>query len=615
LINSLNYPFYVIDIFDYTLKLSNSAAKTIFGEYKSTDKCYFITHGRKTPCTGEEHPCPLEMVKKEKKPVKTEHIHLDREGNSKIYEIHCHPIFGNNMDVKQVIEYTWDITDRKKVEESLQKSKENLYQTSQLLERILNTTDILIAYMDPKFNFVKVNRAYARADDREPEFFPGRNHFDLYPNKENEEIFNQVVEKKEPFFIAAKAFEYAEHPERGVSYWDWSLIPIIDLNNTVVGLVLTLQEVTDRVRMQKALEISKQKFKSITELAHEIIMRIKPDGSCTYINRSGIEFFGKLKNEMLQENVLNFVHINDLKKGKSFLERFTKDIDYIEETTLNFMVPKGIRVVEWNASPIIDDAGIVLEIQLSGRDITELQEELIEKDKLAAVGQLAAGVAHEINSPLANITLKAEYLLNIINQDTSSLEISLLERELMSIKKEIKLCSKIVTDLLQFSRKIHLTPNKIKVKSLISDLLSSPSINSRLLEKKIDIGLQINEDLEVMGDKTLLFQVFQNILNNSIDAFENIDVKPLINISADRKGNNLEIKVTDNGIGITNANLKRVFEPFFSTKPIGKGTGLGLSICRGIIEKHEGKIKVNSTYRRGTEILITLPINGSHLFG
>ncbi len=609
LIDSLSYPFYVIDASDYTLKLCNSAVITIFGNYKSTDTCYSLTHGRKTPCTGEEHPCPLEMVKKKKKPIIIEHIHLDSEKNSRVYEIHCHPIFDKNNTVKQVIEYMMDITERKKSEISLQKSKENLYQTNQLLDQILNTTDILIGFMDPQFNFIKVNRAYARADDREPEFFPGRNHFDLYPNKENEEIFNRVVKHKKPYFTNAKAFSYAEHPERGISYWDWSLIPIFDFKNVVVGLVLTLQDVTDRVRMEKALKESEKKFKSITELAHEIIMRIKPDGKCTYINRSGIEFFGKHKNEMLQENISNFVHANDLKKLKLFLKRFTKDKDNIEETVINFIVPLGIRAIKWNASPIIDDSRNVVEVQLSGRDITELQEELVEKNKLAAVGQLAAGVAHEINSPLANITLKAEYLLNVINQDASTLENSLLEKELMNIKKEVKICSKIVTELLQFSRKIHLTSNKFKVKFLISKLLSSPSIDSRLIEKKISVDLQIKEDLQAVGDENLLSQVFQNIINNSIDAMENIKAKPRITIAADKKGNNIEIKVTDNGIGIKKTNLTRVFEPFFSTKPIGKGTGLGLSICKGIIEKHKGKIKINSTYEHGTEILITIPIS------
>ncbi len=607
MIDSLNYPFYIIDVSDYTLKLCNSATKKIFGDYKPTDKCYFLTHGRTTPCTGEEHPCPLEMVKKKKQPVTIEHTHLDTEGNPRIYEIHCHPIFDKNRTVKQAIEYSMDITERKQVERSLQESKENLNQTNQLLEQILNTTDILIAFMDPQFNFVKVNRAYAQADDREPEFFSGQNHFDLYPDKENEEIFNRVVKQKKPYFTIAKAFSYAEHPERGVSYWDWSLIPIFDYNNNVIGLVLTLQDATNRVRMEKAIKQSEKKFKSITDLAHEIIMRIKPDGRCTYINRSGVEFFGKRKNKMLQENILNFVHTNDLKKIHLFLKRVAKDIDHIEEIVINFIVPIGIRAIEWNASPIIDDSRNVVEVQLSGRDITELQEELVEMNKLAAVGQLAAGVAHEINSPLANITLKAEYLLNVINQNASTLENNLLERELTSIKNEVKICSKIVTELLQFSRKLHIVPVKFKVKSLISELLSSPSINFRVIEKKISVDLQINEELEAVGDKTLLSQVFQNIINNSIDALENVKAEPRITIVADKEGNNLEIKMTDNGIGIKKANLTRVFEPFFSTKPLGKGTGLGLSICRGIIEKHKGKIKINSTYGYGTEIRITIP--------
>ncbi|MFX1422272.1 MAG: PAS domain-containing protein [Promethearchaeota archaeon] len=607
LIDSLNYPFYVIDVADYTIKLSNSAVTTIYGDFDPTDTCYSITHGRNLPCTGEEHPCPLEMVKKEKKPVITEHAHLDTQGNLRIYELHCHPIFDDNARVKQVIEYTWEITERKNVEDSLQKSKESLNQTSQLLEQILNTTDILIAVMDPQFNFIKVNRAYARADEKEPEVFPGQNHFELYPNKENEDIFNRVVKSKKPYFARAKAFSYAEHPERGVSYWDWSLIPIFNFDNAVVGLVLTLQEVTDRVRMEKALKQSEKKFKSITELAHEIIMRIKPDGKCTYINRSGMEFFGKPKSEMLNENILNFVHVNDLKKMDSFLKRVTKDIDYIEETTINFIVPKGIRAINWNASPIIDESRNVIEVQLSGRDITELQEELVEKNKLAAVGQLAAGVAHEINSPLANISLKAEFLLNIIDQDVPTLDKSLLEKELLSIKKEVSICSNIVMELLQFSRKIHLTPSKFNVKSLILELLNSPSINSRLIERKISFDIQINEDLLAEGDRTLLSQVFQNVINNSIDAMENIKAKPQIDIIAAKKGNSIEIKVADNGIGIKKANLTRIFEPFFSTKPIGKGAGLGLSICRGIIEKHKGKIKISSTYGRGTEILITIP--------
>jgi len=94
--------------------------------------------------------------------------------------------------------------------------------------------------MDRQFNFVRLNRPYAEADRRPPSFFPGKNHFDLYPNEENERIFRRVVETGEPFFIRAKPFEYAQHPERGVSYWDWSLMPIKDDTGFVTGVVLSL---------------------------------------------------------------------------------------------------------------------------------------------------------------------------------------------------------------------------------------------------------------------------------------------------------------------------------------------------------------------------------------
>jgi len=100
-----------------------------------------------------------------------------------------------------------EIAERRKAEGELQ-------ETTRFLETIFDTTHVLIAHMDPQFNFIKVNRAYALADEKEPSFFPGKNHFDLYPNEENEAIFRRVVETAEPYFADAKAFEYAEHPER-----------------------------------------------------------------------------------------------------------------------------------------------------------------------------------------------------------------------------------------------------------------------------------------------------------------------------------------------------------------------------------------------------------------
>ena len=139
-----------------------------------------------------------------------------------------------------------EIEERKRVEEALRDNNE-------LLEKIFSTTHMLIAYMDTDFNFIRVNRAYAAADGREPEFFVGKNHFDLYPYEGNESIFGSVVEKGEPYTAYAKPFEYTEHPERGVTYWDWTLHPVKKVSGKVEGLVLGLVNVTERIKTEERL--------------------------------------------------------------------------------------------------------------------------------------------------------------------------------------------------------------------------------------------------------------------------------------------------------------------------------------------------------------------------
>jgi len=123
---------------------------------------------------------------------------------------------------------------------------------AELLHRLFDSLPVLVAYMDADFTFLKVNRLYAEADGRDEDFFPGRNHFDLYPNAENERIFRRVVETGEPYRAYAKPFEYAGHPERGTSYWDWILQPMRGPDGRVGGVIFSLIDVTQRVRAEKA---------------------------------------------------------------------------------------------------------------------------------------------------------------------------------------------------------------------------------------------------------------------------------------------------------------------------------------------------------------------------
>ncbi len=150
-----------------------------------------------------------------------------------------------------------EINERKSAEQSLAEKNE-------LLESMFSSIHLLVAYMDPDFNFLRVNRVYAEADGHTPEFFIGKNHFQLYPNEENETIFRKVVETGVPYFVFEKPFEYAGHPERGTSYWDWSLYPVRNPKGEVSGIVLSLVDVTERRHAQDELRKSEQQLRVLS---------------------------------------------------------------------------------------------------------------------------------------------------------------------------------------------------------------------------------------------------------------------------------------------------------------------------------------------------------------
>lgn len=156
-----------------------------------------------------------------------------------------------------------DITERKLVEEVGRKALE----TADILDKIFSTTHFCIAFLDQDYYFIRVNQAYAEACGYAPEFFPGKNHFDLYPHEENEAIFRHVVETGETFTIYAKPFEFPDRPDRGITYWDWTLHPVKDAKGRVEGLIFVLLDVTERKLAEEKLRQSEQTLRTVVRVA------------------------------------------------------------------------------------------------------------------------------------------------------------------------------------------------------------------------------------------------------------------------------------------------------------------------------------------------------------
>jgi signal transduction histidine kinase len=230
--------------------------------------------------------------------------------------------------------------------------------------------------------------------------------------------------------------------------------------------------------------------------------------------------------------------------------------------------------------------------------IYKLESILFHTEKMATVGQLAAGVAHEINTPLSNISLITEKMkMNIKDLDNE------LKQDLDDISNQISNGSKIVSDLLDFSRISEMEYNDLNVNDLISHALSFIK-NKR--NEDIEIIEMYNDKIPLIsGDSTRLTQVFSNIINNAYDAMPKGGKLEIYTDFADNE--HIEIRFKDSGSGIPKENISKMFDPFFTTKPPGEGTGLGLSICHGIIQSYKGRIEVDSKINKGTTITLILP--------
>ena len=258
---------------------------------------------------------------------------------------------------------------------------------------------------------------------------------------------------------------------------------------------------------------------------------------------------------------------------------------------------------------------IIKQIEKLGREKKSLGNQLIRAAKLAEIGEMAAGFAHEINNPLQII--KSEHaLIETLLDDVShkmneneKKDLDEIEDSLGQIKLQVNRCSEITHAILRFGRKNEIRQEVLDPCRIIPEIV-------HMVEKKAEVnGIEIIRHLsknspQFMGDASQFQQVILNLFNNAIDAISERHGSKggVLKIeTAGKNQNNLTIEITDNGIGISQENISKIFSPFFTTKPVGKGTGLGLAVCHGIIESFGGTMEVKSENNVGTTFIISLP--------
>ncbi len=520
-LEAIPYPFYVVNVADYTIVLANSAAGNPDVVKDST--CHALTHKQNEPCgLNSECECPLEKIKETHLPVTVEHVHYNDNNQQRYYEIHGYPILDSEKKLVQMIEFSLDITDRKLAEIALTSSREELEQINKEIDG--NRRALQVALDEISTNIQTVIKQK-----------------NLQVRYENPTLI-QCYQAKECGKVDCPCF--GEDAQRC-----WQIAGTFCGGKVQGSFAQKIENCLDCIVFQEATGDS----------LHRV---------------------GELFNNMM--------HILEMKN---------------------------------------------LELEKSNQELKETHSQMLQQEKMASIGQLAAGVAHEINNPMgfitSNLGMFGKYEKKIsgyLNAITKILEeLSLDEdhwKRIREKRKEFKIdyiledLNNLVEESLDGANRVKEIVKNLKTFARLDEHVSKEADINECLESTLKIiWNEIKYKADVVkeyGELPLLKclpmelnQVFMNILINAAQAIEKMGT---IRIKTWHEKQQIFVTIADTGSGIAKDKISKIFEPFFTTKDVGKGTGLGMSIAYDIIKKHNGEIYVSSTEGVGTTFTIELPL-------
>lgn len=367
------------------------------------------------------------------------------------------------------------------------------------------------------------------------------------------------------------------------------------------------EKTSDLEQYAKMLRRSEEKYRSLVESADDMIYTLNKSCRIVSVNKFYTHLTGQMEKEAIGQKITDVIQYENPDRIKGIIEsvlRTSRTIDHEEKAIIN----DKEYFLDTKYKPIKTSEDQTSAILVISRDITEhknFESQLIHTERLASLGSLSAGVAHEINNPIAIISGFTEMLLEKIPATSKEHEF------LKTIERQADNCQKIVENLLTFSRMPEETDTETGVAANLERVLNV--VKNTLVTKKIELHTDIEPDLpKVRGDGQALEQVFMNIINNAIAAMESGGI---LTIKAYCTGYRVNISFSDTGHGIPKDIMGKIFEPFFTTKKVGEGTGLGLSLSYGIIKKFGGSIQVSSRTSEeeeegspGTTFTILLPL-------
>jgi PAS domain S-box-containing protein len=376
-------------------------------------------------------------------------------------------------------------------------------------------------------------------------------------------------------------------------------------SGAVVRYQGAVMDITERREIERRLHQQQEFARRLVGSFPDLILVLDSDAGYTFVSPRAKEILGFDPPEIVAMDFGHCAHPEDMPSVKALFDDVVTGRQTFASLEVRVRHKSGDwRRIRFNFSPLGDEKGKIEGVILSGRDVTDLkrlEEQLIQAEKLAAMGQMLAGVAHELNNPLTAILGVTELLREREGTDEPT------KRQIELTHRQARRAARIVQNLLEFSRPASPQKKALDVNSLIERTLQLHEHSLRRNNVEVDFHPQAGLP-GVIGDANQLIQVFLNLVTNAEQAIREVRETGRIQIRLAATANRITVTVQDDGIGIRPEALPRIFDPFYTTKRPGGGTGLGLSICMSIIREHGGNIEAESLPAGGSAFTVYLPI-------
>jgi histidine kinase len=491
------------------------------------------------------------------------------------------------------------------VGEEVRAKHAELSEQREIYWKLFEAAPCIITVQNKNFELIRYNKYFA-------DHFPVRKGIHCHEAYKNQPFkcepcpVEKTFEQGVPHFSEESGF----YKDGTRAYWIVNASPMFDAEGKVVAAVSVSLDITSRKKLEEDLKKSEKKYNAVfNNIPRALFLLNRETLAILDCNRSATSLYGYTKGEMIGKNFMEFFAENDREEHKSLIKGLQNinRVKHLGKEERSFYVNINLTDSDYQVGP-----KVILAMVIDVTERIEAEQQVIQANKMATLGEMATGVAHELNQPLSVIQMISNLFVRNLNRG------ALPDKETLSdvsskLQSNVERASKIINHMREFGRKSALEVSSVHLNDVI--LKSLDFFSQQLRLRNIEVVLELEEKIpSIMADPNRLEQVFINLLTNARDAIEDKALQDpsspgakRITIRTHSNRRYVFAEVCDSGIGVPKELTNKIFEPFFTTKTVGKGTGLGLSISYRIISEYGGTIHSVSKEGEGACFDIRFP--------